>query len=128
MSKPVQTNNQPRANSDHDLDEFIGPNAGYVVELYERYQRDPASLPPSTRAWLEKLTSAEIEAAEEAVDLTVSEVTIDLIVGASSLARAVRAYGHLAAHLDPLETEPPGDPSLELATYALTETELQRLP
>jgi 2-oxoglutarate dehydrogenase E1 component len=128
MSKQTQTNNHQPTSRDHDLDEFIGPNAGYVVELYERYQRDPASVPAPTRAWLEKLTPAEVQAAEEAPDLAVSEMTIDVIVGASSLARAVRAYGHLASHLDPLETEPPGDPSLELATYGLIDAELQRLP
>jgi len=48
MSKQTQTNNHQPTSRDHDLDEFIGPNAGYVVELYERYQRDPASVPAPT--------------------------------------------------------------------------------
>ena len=25
-------------------DDFFGPNAGYLIELYERYQRDPGSV------------------------------------------------------------------------------------
>ena len=32
-----------------DLEEFYGPNAGYVLDLYERYQQDPASVDPLTR-------------------------------------------------------------------------------
>ena len=31
-------------------DQFTGVNAGYVFELYERYQRDPASVDEATRA------------------------------------------------------------------------------
>ncbi len=33
-----------------DLDEFYGPNAGYVLDLYERYQQDPDAVDPATRA------------------------------------------------------------------------------
>ena len=31
------------------LDQFSGANAGYVYELFERYQRDPASVDEATR-------------------------------------------------------------------------------
>ena len=33
-----------------DLDTFYGPNAGYVLELYERYLQNPANVDPQTRA------------------------------------------------------------------------------
>ena len=33
---------------------FYGPNAGYVLELYERYQADPASVDAATRAFFEQ--------------------------------------------------------------------------
>ena len=29
--------------------EFHGPNAGYVLELYERYRNDPSSVDAATR-------------------------------------------------------------------------------
>ncbi len=35
-------------------DEFFGPNAGYALELYERYQQDPASLDASSRAFFDR--------------------------------------------------------------------------
>jgi 2-oxoglutarate dehydrogenase E1 component len=123
-----QPSNQQAKADDRDLADFYGPNAGYVVELYERYRRDPESVPPEARAWLQRLAPSTVEAAEEGLVQSVSRLTIDLIVGASNLARAIRAYGHLAAHLDPLETAPPGDPSLELDTYCLTEADLEQLP
>src|SRR5678815_5909172 len=31
------------------LDEFSGVNAGYVLELFERYQQNPQSVDPQTR-------------------------------------------------------------------------------
>src|SRR5689334_17413642 len=33
-----------------DLSLFYGPNAGYVLELYERYRQDPDSVDAATRA------------------------------------------------------------------------------
>ena len=43
--------------------EFHGPNAGYVVELYERYRRDPQSVDAATRALFERWTPPEAPAA-----------------------------------------------------------------
>ena len=41
--------------ADHDRwERFYGPNAGYVLELYERYQADPASVDTATRAFFEQ--------------------------------------------------------------------------
>ena len=35
------------------LQSFYGPNAGYVLDLYERYRLDPQSVDPDTRAFFE---------------------------------------------------------------------------
>src|SRR5260221_12815115 len=55
----------------NDLQTFYGPNAGYVLELYERYQRDPSSVDPATRAifdtWSpEPLTPKQVTTSAEA--------------------------------------------------------------
>ncbi|MFI5268158.1 MAG: 2-oxoglutarate dehydrogenase E1 component, partial [Chloroflexota bacterium] len=47
---------------------------------------------------------------------------------ASGLARAIRAYGHRAAQLDPLGTPPPGDEALKPETHGLTDVKLTDLP
>ena len=50
-------------------------------------------------------------------------------MGAINLAGTIREYGHLAAQIDPLGLyNPPGDPTLELAYYGITEADLQQLP
>ena len=33
--------------------EFYGPNLGYVLELYERYQDDPESIDEATRRFFQ---------------------------------------------------------------------------
>ena len=33
-----------------ELENFYGPNAGYVLELYERYRQNPESVDADTRA------------------------------------------------------------------------------
>ncbi|MDQ3656003.1 MAG: thiamine pyrophosphate-dependent enzyme, partial [Chloroflexota bacterium] len=108
-----------------NLSEFHGPNVGYVLELYERYQRDPSSVNANTRALFEHAPPRELPA----VAPTQSEgVGVDTVVGAARLGRLTREYGHLAARIDPLGSDPPGDPELELATHGLTEDDLRRLP
>src|SRR5438067_233078 len=120
---------QPGSSTNHadELSQIFGANAGYVVEMYERYLRDPTSVDPRTRALFQSWSPAESLAEAESTP-SVSSVAIDVVLGAADLARAIRAFGHLAAHLDPLGTPPPGDPSLELSTYGLTATDLRQLP
>ena len=102
-----------------------GINEGYLLELYERFQKDPASVDPATRAAFEKagppVSSAAPAAAGAPQDLRA-------IVGAINLAESLRRYGHLAARLDPLGSSPIGDPSLSPETYGISEADLRLLP
>ena len=50
------------------------------------------------------------------------------IAAGSALVSAYRRHGHLAAHLDPLGTPPPGDPSLDPNTYNLTPAMMNAVP
>jgi 2-oxoglutarate dehydrogenase E1 component len=102
--------------------EFPGPNAGYVLALYDRYRQDPGSVGEATRAVFARWTPLE-EAGP-----AVLQPASDKIIGAVNLAQAIRAYGHLAARLDPLGSAPPGDPALDPGTYGLMEEDLRRLP
>src|SRR5262245_192263 len=103
--------------------QFHGPNAAYVLELYDRYRKDPQSVDAETRELFDHW-KPEVQAA--ASDL--KDIEIDKIVGAANLAQAIRERGHLNAQLDPLGSNPPGDPSLELAAHRITEEDLIRLP
>jgi 2-oxoglutarate dehydrogenase E1 component len=111
-----------------DWHDFHGPNAGYVLELYERYQDDPASVDGATRAffgqWAPPL-DGRIPAGAAAL---AGQVSLTEVVAAANLAHAIRSLGYLAARLDPLGTSPNGDPRLEPETHGLTADTLKRLP
>src|SRR5574338_556129 len=117
-------------------EEFQGVNAAYVAELYERYERDPDSVDPVSRALFDEwkrsgITPVSAPASAGAAPPSADgfdPVFAEKIVSAVNLAQSIRRYGHLAAQLDPLGTPPGGDPSLDPATHNLTREELQRLP
>jgi 2-oxoglutarate dehydrogenase E1 component len=62
--------------------------------------------------------------------LTADQSVEDLkyVAAAYALVRAHRNFGHLAAHLDPLGGEPPGDPSLDPGRLGLTPDIMARIP
>jgi hypothetical protein len=104
-------------NTWHD---FPGPNAGYVLDLYDRYRQNPESGDAATRAYFAWWTPPVEAAAPAAL-----EYAIEKIVGAVNLAQAIRGSGHLAARLDPLGSQPRGDPMLLPATHGVTEQDLR---
>src|ERR1700716_10642 len=92
------------------LDEFYGPNAGYALELLER--DPPKGATPDVEAEPELRASAEVSAA----------------AAAAGLAQSIRLFGHRGARIDPLGSEPPGDPHLDYGAHGLSEDDLARLP
>ncbi|MEN9939127.1 MAG: hypothetical protein RLZZ387_5706 [Chloroflexota bacterium] len=143
-----------------DLASFFGPNAGYVLELYDRYCQDPQSVDAETRAFFEQwqpsndsrlassangtpppgnitsraALSTQHSALPPGIDIsqahtaTPSPLDVTHTVAAARLIRYIRELGHLAARIDPLRSEPPGDPGLELETHDVTEADLALLP
>src|SRR5713226_158304 len=113
-----------------DLETFYGPNAGYVQELYERYLQNPASVDPQTRAVFDSWSQDHEVPLVEETGRTDGHVPFQVsdVVAASALTHAVRERGHLGAHLDPLGTEPLGDPALLPETHGITNEDLALLP
>jgi multifunctional 2-oxoglutarate metabolism enzyme len=56
------------------------------------------------------------------------EALLQAVQAATSLVKAHRMHGHLAAHLDPLGSEPVGDPALDPATVNLTPELMRAIP
>ena len=115
-----------------------GLNAGFARDLLEDYLENPDAVPsewrelfesgrsdvvathPGLARLLERAGNGHQAAAAPAVPppapAEVPPVTDELlgaVAAAMALIKAHRMHGHLAAHLDPLGSEPPGDPALE---------------
>ena len=116
--------------------DITGLNRGYVLELYERFRRDPISVDAETRELFTRWTPPEEIDTEVATPRASAEPSpaadprlLQKAVGAVNLAQSIRRYGHLAARLDPLGVRPPiGDPSLLPEWHGVTEDDLRKLP
>lgn len=119
-----------------DLSQFHGPNAGYVLELYERYKQDPASVDAETRAAFERWAPPETPtsaaatpaAAPPAQATPARDLDVTRTVAAARLIRYIRELGHLDAQIDPLGSAPPGDLGLHLDIHGVDEAFLASLP
>ncbi|MBV9543181.1 MAG: 2-oxoglutarate dehydrogenase E1 component [Chloroflexi bacterium] len=89
--------------------EFYGPNAGYAQELIEREQ-------------------AEAAAQAQPLGTEIPSGSLSSAAAAAALATGIRLFGHRAAQLDPLGSEPQGDPQLDYAAHGVTQEDLSQLP
>jgi len=115
--------------------QFFGPNAGYVLEQYELYKQNPESVDAEFRDWFDRhheYVQAYVEAtpvpAGASMPDSTNAVDNEHAIAAARLIRYIREIGHLAARIDPLGSNPPGDPSLSLSYHGVSEADLQALP
>jgi len=104
---------------------------GGEASFYERVFSDlgvqlPALPPPPAPNFA--AAPAEIAAAPVAAPAAVDEELLQAVQAATSLLKAHRTHGHLAAHLDPLGREPESDPSLDPGPLGLTPELMERIP
>ncbi|HEY8776860.1 MAG TPA: 2-oxoglutarate dehydrogenase E1 component [Gaiellaceae bacterium] len=118
-----------------------GLNAGFARDLFEEYLENPEAVPNEWRLLFEsgdseivathpglarllevagnghstQTPAAPAPAAAPPASRAepVSDELLGAVAAAMALVKAHRMHGHLAAHLDPLGSEPPGDPALE---------------
>ena len=114
-----------------DLDAFHGPNAGYVLDLYDRYLESADSVGPEWRDYFERfppaVPSTNGAATYRAAPDGIAAAPVEKIVGAAALVDAIREYGHLAARIDPLGFPLPGAPDLDPETHGITDSDLSSL-
>jgi 2-oxoglutarate decarboxylase len=90
----------------------------------------PAPAPPAPAA-AAAAARAGAESAARAGDRrapVVDEELLQAVQAATSVLKAHRTHGHLAARLDPLGTEPEGDPALDPETVGLTPELMAKIP
>jgi len=123
----------------HDVD---GLNSGYAKLLLEEYLENPAAVPDEWRALFESGDSelvaahpglarllevlrpenghvaappaaAAAPAPAPAPAAALDDELLGAVAAGTALVKAYRTHGHLAARLDPLGSDPVGDPALE---------------
>jgi multifunctional 2-oxoglutarate metabolism enzyme len=94
----------------------LGIDAGGISSAHPA----SASAPPLSAG----APSAEPSTAPGEVD----EELLQAVQAATSILKAYRTHGHLAAHLDPLGSKPKGDPALQPENVNLTPELMARIP
>jgi 2-oxoglutarate decarboxylase len=87
-------------------------------------QLGPPPAPPAPAA----AAAAAAQAPERGDAGPVDEALLQAVQAATSLLKAHRTHGHLAARLDPLGTAPVGDPALDPEPLGLTPELMARIP
>ncbi|HEX2162031.1 MAG TPA: multifunctional oxoglutarate decarboxylase/oxoglutarate dehydrogenase thiamine pyrophosphate-binding subunit/dihydrolipoyllysine-residue succinyltransferase subunit, partial [Thermoleophilaceae bacterium] len=110
------------------VDELLQGADGFYDSLFEALGIDAAQVeagPPSPT-----VTSADPVPASTtpAVSDVPDEALMQAVQAATSIIKAHRVHGHLAAHLDPLGSAPRGDPALDPESVNLTQEMMERIP
>jgi len=100
--------------------EAVAENLDFEPSLVTNAHPASASAPPLSAA----APSAEPTTAPGQID----EELLQAVQAATSLLKAYRTHGHLAAHLDPLGSEPKGDPALQPENVNLTPELMAKIP
>jgi 2-oxoglutarate dehydrogenase E1 component len=109
--------------------EFHGPNLAYILELYQQYRKDPASVDMATRKLFEQWSPDEV-ATTLPTSLGQTAQILPSLTGAANLAQAIRVYGYLSTNLDPLDSAPmpESNPLLTPEFHHVPEEDLSNLP
>ena len=99
-------------------------------QFYERVFADLGiGLPPLTKlAEPAPAPAVATPAAAPAAPAGVDEELLNAVQAATSLLKAHRTHGHLAARLDPLGRQPEGDPALDPGPLGLTPELMAKIP
>ena len=100
--------------------EAVAADLGFEAATVSNAHPASASAPPRGAG----APSAEPSSAPDQID----EELLQAVQAATSLLKAYRTHGHLAAHLDPLGSEPKGDPALQPENVNLTPELMERIP
>ena len=127
------------------MTEFDGLNAAYATSLLHDYLENPEAVPEEWRELLAEQAASTLAPASPAAALVLEPApappppaepapaaTPELLAAvatAAGLIDAYRSHGHLAARLDPLGSEPIGDPELDTRRlHPLTPELLRQIP
>lgn len=102
------------------LDKIARANPEYVDRLYQQYQQDPSSIDPQWAA-----VFAGYEFGLQAPPRTTENARATL-PGVFDLVHSYRELGHLVAHVNPLEDQPPSHPLLDIKAFGFTDRDMDK--
>jgi 2-oxoglutarate dehydrogenase E1 component len=103
------------------IEDYLQGEDGFYEEVFASLGVELGP-PPSLPAPAAGATAAETSVAPVGVEL------LQAVQAATALLKAFRTHGHLAARLDPLGSEPEGDPALEPEPLGLTPELMVQIP
>ncbi len=110
------------------VEEYLQGEHGFFEGVFGSLEVElgaaPAPPAPAAAAAAARETAAPVAAA----GAMPSEELLQAVQAATSVVKAHRTHGHLAARLDPLGTEPEGDPALNPESVGLTPELMAQIP
>jgi multifunctional 2-oxoglutarate metabolism enzyme len=109
------------------IEEYLQGERGFYEGVFASLGVELGPLPPPP-APAAAASAAQAQAADGAQAAPPSEELLQAVQAATALLKAFRTHGHLAARLDPLGSEPEGDPALEPEQVGLTPELMAQIP
>src|SRR5919198_3910537 len=108
------------------VEQYLQGEHGFYEQVFADLGVELAAVPEAPP----EPAPVEAPTAEHAVvpEAAPSEQLLQAVQAATSLIKAHRTHGHLAARLDPLGSEPEGDPALDPEPLGLTPELMRRIP
>jgi multifunctional 2-oxoglutarate metabolism enzyme len=111
------------------IEEYLQGEHGFYEGVFSSLGMELGPTPPLPAPAAAAHAAAESAAApSSASSAAVGEEMLQAVQAASTLVGRVRSHGHLAARLDPLGSEPEGDPGLDPEALGLTPEIQAKLP
>jgi 2-oxoglutarate dehydrogenase E1 component len=101
------------------VDDLLHGKDGFFEAIFASFGLEAAATPQAATAASAATTGAGPAPSDE---------MLRAVAAGMAIVAAYRTHGHLAASLDPLGSRPPGDPSLEPASWGLTPALLSAIP
>jgi 2-oxoglutarate decarboxylase len=109
------------------IESLLGGDDRFYETVFADLGVDLPELPPPPAPAAAASATAPAKAAVQG-PAPFDEELLQAVQAATSLLKAHRTHGHLAAHLDPLGRESEGDPALDPAPLGLTDEMMARIP
>ena len=111
------------------IESYLQGEEGFYEEAFEALgaKLAPLSAPPAAEDG-QAPVQPQPDGAPARIEGAVDEELLQAVQAASTMVSRVRSHGHLAARLDPLGSEPEGDPGLDPEGLGLTPQLMARLP